>query len=128
MEITYFSCLLGMVVFNAVNIVRHLIKGDILEYFTPYLDLDNMIGFVFLAVISTIVATSMNNFSLSYMQVSTMSAFGGLSTIVTIAAGVLFAHEKLYTFHIIGLTLIIIRMVGVSVIAIKKEKKQNNKL
>ena len=127
MEITYFSCMLGMVAFNAVNIVRHLINGDILEYFTPYLDLDNMIGFVFLAVISTIVATSMNNFALSYMQASTMSAFGGLSTMVTVAVGVIFAHEKLYTFHIIGLVLIVIRMVGVSAIAIRKEKKLSNK-
>ena len=123
MEITYFSCMLGMATFNAVNIVRHLINGDILEYFTPYFNLDNMIGFVFLAVISTIVATSMNNFALSYMQASTMSAFGGLSTMVTVAVGVIFAHEKLYTFHIIGLVLIVIRMVGVSAIAIRKEKK-----
>jgi drug/metabolite transporter (DMT)-like permease len=126
MEITYFSCMLGAAAFNGVNIVRHLIKGDILEYFTPYFDLDNMVGFVFLAVISTIVATGMNNFALKYMQVSTMSAFGGLSTMVTIAVGVIFAHEKLYTFHIIGLTLIVIRMVGVSVIAIRKEKNKRN--
>jgi drug/metabolite transporter (DMT)-like permease len=127
MEITYFSCLLGMVAFNAVNVVRHLIKGDILEYFTPYLSLDNMVGFVFLAVISTIVATSMNNFALKYMQVSTMSAFGGVSTMVTVAAGVLFANEKLYLFHIIGLSLIVIRMIGVSAIAIRKEKNQMKK-
>jgi drug/metabolite transporter (DMT)-like permease len=126
MEITYFSCMLGAAAFNGVNIVRHLIKGDILEYFTPYFDLGNMVGFVFLAVISTIVATGMNNFALKYMQVSTMSAFGGLSTMVTIAVGVIFAHEKLYTFHIIGLTLIVIRMVGVSVIAIRKEKNKRN--
>ena len=127
MEITYFSCMLGAVAFNAVNIVRHLIKGDILEYFTPYFDLDNMVGFVFLAVISTIVATSMNNFALKYMQVSTMSAFGGVSTMVTVAAGVLFANEQLYAFHMIGLSLIVIRMVGVSAIAIKKEKNQMKK-
>jgi drug/metabolite transporter (DMT)-like permease len=121
--------MLGAVAFNAVNIVRHLVKGDILEYFTPYFDLDNMIGFVFLAVISTIVATGMNNFALKYMQVSTMSAFGGVSTMVTVAAGVLFANETLYVFHIIGLSLIVVRMVGVSAIAIRKEKKsaENNK-
>ena len=125
MEITYFSCMLGAAVFNAINVVRHLIEGDILNYFTPYFNLDNMIGFVFLAVISTIVATSMNNFALSHMQVSTMSAFGGLSTLVTIAAGVMFGGEHLYTFHYIGLSLIVARMVGVSVIAIKKEKQKN---
>ena len=66
---------------------------------------------------------------MKYMQVSTMSAFGGVSTMVTVAAGVLFANEKLYAFHIIGLSLIVVRMVGVSAIAIMKEKKsaENNK-
>ena len=129
MEITYFSCMLGMVVFNAINIVRHLFRGDILSYFKPYFNLENMVGFIFLAIISTIIATGMNNFALGHMQVSTMSAFGGVSTMVTIAAGVLFNNEKLFPFHVIGLVLIVIRMVGVSYIAIRKESrgKKNNR-
>ncbi len=123
MEITYISSWLGMVVFNAVNVVRHLANGTILTYFAPYMSIENMVGFVFLAVISTVIATGMNNFALGKMQVSTMSAFGGLSTLVTIAVGVLFNNETLYPFHIIGMILILIRMVGVSWIQIRKTNK-----
>ncbi len=123
MEITYVSCMLGAVAFNAVNVVRHLIVGDILHYFDPFFSLDNLLGFAFLGIVSTIVATGMNNFALGRMQSSTMAAFGGISTLVTVAVGVIFGGEHLYLYHIIGLSLIVIRMVGVSVIAIRREKQ-----
>ena len=123
MEITYFSCLTGAAAFNGVNVIRHLINGSIGTYFMPYLNIDNMIGFVFLAIISTIVATGMNNFALARMQVSTMSAFTGLSTLVSIAIGVIFAHETLYWYHKVGIILIIIRVVGMIFLTVGNNKK-----
>lgn len=77
-------------------------------------------GFLFLSILCSVVATVMNNYALARMQVSTMSAFGGLSTLVTIAAGVLLGGEKLYLYHVIGLVLIVSRMVGVSYLEIRK--------
>ena len=124
MEITYVSCMLGAIVFNAVNVVRHLIVGDIVRYFEPYFDFENMVGFFVLAILSTIVATAMNNFALSKMQSSTMAAFAGISTLVTIAVSVALGGETLRPFHFIGLSFILVRMVGVSVIAIRREKKR----
>lgn len=124
MEITYISCALGALIFNAVNLVRHLVRGDILSYFTPYFDADNLVGFIVLAILSTIVATAMNNFALSRMQVSTMAAFGGLSTLTTVVIGVLIGNETLYYFHYIGLALILARMIGVSVIAIRRDRQK----
>lgn len=124
MEVTYISAMLGAVVFNAINVVRHLIVGDILTYFKPFLDGENLVAFFYLAVVSTIVATGMNNFALGRMQPSTMAAFGGLSTIVTIMVGVIFGGEQLYYFHFIGLPLILIRMIGVSWISIRKDRKK----
>ena len=123
MEVTYISAMLGAVAFNAINLVRHLANGTILHYFDPFLSWSNLVAFFYLAVVSTIVATGMNNFALGRMQTSTMAAFGGLSTIVTIAIGVIFSGEKLYYFHFIGLPLILIRMIGVSWIAIKRDRR-----
>jgi drug/metabolite transporter (DMT)-like permease len=121
-EITYISSALGTIVFNFINIARHIAQGNILHYFDPYFDLQNMIGFVFLSVLSTIVATSMNNYALSKIQVSTSSAFSGVSTLVTIIIGVVVSSEKLYPYHIIGLSLIVLRMIGVSYIGLKRQK------
>lgn len=125
MEVTYFSAMLGMIAFNTVNVARHIINRDLFEYFSPLFNLQNLIGFIFLAIISTIVATGMNNFALSKIQTSTSSAFSGLSTVVTIGIGVVFANEKLYYFHYIGIILILIRMIGVSYISLKKAKNVN---
>ena len=124
MEVTYVSCMLGAVVFNAVNIVRHLFAGDILHYFDPYFNWNNLIGFAFLAILSTIVATGMNNFALGRMQSSTMAAFGGISTFVTIGVGMALGGETLETYHIVGLVFILARMIGVSYIAIKRDRQQ----
>lgn len=123
-DITYFSCLLGMIVFNFANVIRHLIAGDILHYFDPYFQPENIVGFLFLSVLSSIVAVAMNNFALSKIQVSTMAAFGGVSTIVTIVIGIIFGHESLEFYHFIGLPFIILRMVGVSAISIIKGKRK----
>lgn len=113
MEITYFSCFMGAVAFNGINIIRHLINCDISGYFVPFMNADNLVGFVFLAIISTIIATGMNNFALARMQVSTMSAFTGLSTLVSIILGVMFNNEELHFYHNIGITLIMIRVIGI---------------
>ncbi len=126
MEITYTSVILGTVAFNLVNVVRHIINGNILNYFEPFLSVENMIGFVFLAVLSTIVATGMNNFAVSKLQLSTMAAFSGVSTLTTIFVGAVFEGEKILPFHIIGFTLIFIRMFGVSAINIINDKKKRS--
>lgn len=124
MEITYVSAALGALVFNTVNVVRHLTKGDILHYFDPFLSVQNLIGFGVLAILSTIVATAMNNYALGRIQVSTMAAFGGLSTLVTVLIGVFIGGEELYYFHYIGFALILARMIGVSVLTIRRDKKR----
>lgn len=124
LEITYFSCLLGTLVFNAISVVKHLCQGDIIHYIDPYFNPDNILGFITLSIVSTIFCTLMNNFSMTRLQASTMSAFGGVSTVVTILIGVLFLDERLYYFHYIGFTLILIRIIGVSYIAIKKDRQK----
>lgn len=124
MEVTYVSCMLGALVFNAVNIVRHLVVGDILHYFDPYFDWNNLLGFAFLAILSTIVATGMNNFALGRMQTSTMAAFSGISTFITIGVGMAFGGETLETYHLVGLVFILARMIGVSYIAIKRDRQK----
>ena len=123
MEITYVAVCLGALVFNFANVIRHLIVGDIQNYFVPLLDKENLLGFAFLGIVCTIVGTGMNNLALRRMQASTMSAFGGVSTFVAVISGVLLNGEKLYLFHVIGLSLILIRMIGVSYIQIKRTQK-----
>ena len=124
LEVSYFACVLGAVVFNAISVVKHLVQGNIINYFDPYFNPDNIIGFITLSIVSTIFCTLMNNFAMTRLQASTVSAFGGVSTIVTILIGVVFLKENLYYFHYIGFALIFVRIIGVSWIAIKKDKQR----
>lgn len=123
-EVSYTASILSATFFNSVNVIRHLFKGDLLHYFDPYFDVHNLIGFVFLGVGCTVVAASMNNFALGRLPVTTTTAFGGISTFVTITIGCLVGKERLYGFHLIGLTLILIRMIGVSWITIRMQKQK----
>lgn len=123
LDITYITCIEGTLIFNFVNIIKHLINGDILNYFTPYFNRENIIGFIYLSVISTIFAVIMQNYSLSKAKPSSISAFSGISTLVTISVGILFLNEKIFMYHIIGTALIFIRMIGVTVIDIKKSRQ-----
>ena len=123
-DITYISCMLGAVAFNAVNIIRHIIVGDIIHYFDPYLIPENLLSFLFLGVGSTIIATAMNNYAISKVPMSTLAAFGGVSTVVTVLVGVTLGAESIRFYHLIGFPLIFARMVGVSAITIMKDRKK----
>ncbi len=114
MEITYFMNMVGMVVFNGINVVRHLISGNLTEYFAPMSHMENVIGLIFLGVCSSVLATLMNNYALGKLPVALVSSFGGLTTVTTIALGVLFNNEKLYGYHIVGTALILIGIIGMS--------------
>ena len=122
MEISYLYALSGAAAFNLFNVIRHIAEGTLFSYFAPLTDLNNLTGFLFLSVMGSIVAITMANYAFSKMQITTVAAFGGISTLTTIVLGVVFRNESVYYYHIIGLTLVFIRLFGVYYIAKKREK------
>ena len=123
-DVTYISCMLGAVAFNSVNVVRHISAGSILHYFDPYFIPENLLGFLVLGIASTIIATAMNNYAISKVPMSTQAAFGGISTIVTVFVGVVFGGEAIQIYHLIGFPFILARMIGVSAITIRNDRKK----
>ena len=124
LEITYASSMLGALIFNAVNIVRHIAARDILHYFDPFFSLPNLVGFVFLGIVCAVLASVIGNYCLSRMQISVTAAFTGVSTLVSVIAGVFLRDERLYFYHFVGLSLIALRMIGVTLISARREKKK----
>ncbi len=124
MEITFFTTMVGAVVFNAINITRHLSLGTITTYFKPLENLENIIGLLFLSILSSIVATAMNNYGLSKIQASSVSALSGIGIIVSVLLGVFVNGDILEWYHIVGAVLMFIGGVGINRIAALK--KQNN--
>lgn len=120
MEVTYFSAIVGAIVFNAINFVIMAKSGTLLTFFNPLFDVENIIAFVFLSILSTILATLMNNFAISKIQASSISALGALSTVVTIVIGVIFKGDKISWYHIIGTALILCGSVGINYLTQKR--------
>ncbi len=121
-EITFFTTMTGAVAFNLINIVRHLSLGTITSYFKPLMNIQNIIGLLFLSIASSIVATMMGNYGLSKIQASSVSALGGISTITSIVLGVLVNNEVLRWYHIVGAILILTGGIGINKLA----KNKNN--
>ncbi len=123
-EITFFTTMVGAVVFNGINVVRHLTAGTIATYFEPLFSVENLVGFLFLSLLSSIAATVMNNYALSRIQASSVSALSGISTITSIVAGVLVNHEILHWYHVVGAVLILVGGIGVNYLAQKKIEQE----
>lgn len=124
-EVTYFSAVVGAVVFNAINLVIMTKNGTVSTFFTPLFDIKNIIAFVFLSILSTILATLMNNFAISKIQASSVSALGALSTVVTIVVGVIFKGDKIGWYHIVGTALILCGSIGINYITQKRAALRN---
>lgn len=114
MEISCFSSFVGCIGFNSVNIVRHTFSGTVLSYFKPLLSVENLMGFAFLSVLSSIVAVSLGNYALSRIQIFKTAAFSGLSTVYTIILGIIIYNEALHIYHIVGTALILLGIYGVN--------------
>ena len=97
-EITFFASMFGAVMFNGINVGIHAVNGMLSTYFAPLL---------YLSLIYSVIATVMSNYCYAKIQASLAAALGGISTIVTIVVGVLFNHETLYLYHIVGTVMIL---------------------
>lgn len=125
-EITYAMTLMGALVFNTISVIRHIADNTLNTYFDPFMNAENIIGFVFLGILSSIIATIFNNYALGKVQASTAAAIAGLASVVTVAAGVILNGEQLYWYHYVSIALIIIASFGVGFIDEKKKTKNKS--
>ncbi|EJL25317.1 DMT family transporter [Brevibacillus sp. BC25] len=123
-DMTYMVALLGFLFFNGWSVIRHSAEGTLSTYFAPFASSAFIISIVFLGILSSLMTSFMTNFALSKMEASKLSVFNNLSTLVTIAAGVIFLQEQLAYYHLIGAVMIIIGVIGTNFLG-AKSKKQN---
>lgn len=122
MEITYFMAWTGAIAFNVINFGINVFNGTLSTYFALLADPTNVAQLAFLAIVCSIVATSMGNFALSEIQASTVSTIGGLTTVVTVLSGVFVKNEQFTLYHLIGMICILASAVGVAYVKESKKK------
>jgi len=131
-DLTYTMTVIGFISFNLIAIASHISKGTITAYFKPFTNGTFLISILYLGLLSSLLTALLLNYSLSYIEAAKISVFSNLSTLITIIAGVIFLHEKISYFHIIGTIMIIFGVIGTNFlgkkgIALKKKNISMNK-
>lgn len=124
-EISFFMVRTGAVFFNLVLLISK-IKGDKLRFY--FVSLQNsyfLISMLYLSIFSSILAFFLVNYSLSKLEAAKVSAFYNLSTVISVAAGVLILKEDFSLLKFAGMLVIITGVFGISVY--KKRGGNNEK-
>ena len=119
--LTYIMTVIGMIAFNGIAIIQHIIYHTLTAYVTPLINSDFLVAILYLGVFSSLGTSFLSNYALSKIEASKMSVFNNLATLITIFAGVMILHETLQYFHIIGAAIIIIGVIGTNYFGRKKE-------
>ncbi|KAB2451767.1 DMT family transporter [Bacillus sp. CH126_4D] len=132
MDLTYTMTVIGFISFNLIAIASHISKGTIAAYFEPFTNGTFLISILYLGLLSSLLTALLLNYSLSYIEAAKISVFSNFSTLITIIAGVIFLHEKISYFHIIGTIMIIFGVIGTNFlgkkgIVVKKKNISMNK-
>lgn len=121
MDLTYIMTVIGFLSFNIISIIDNIMRNTIVYYFKPLLDINFLISMIYLGVLSSLITSFLSNYALSKIDASKMSVFGNLSTVITMFVGVVFLHEELRYYHIIGAVIIIVGIIGTNFLG-KKDK------
>ena len=112
LEMSYTMIVISFIFFNTMSIGRHIINGTSGNFFAPLSEPGFIVSFVYLGVLSSLVASLLTNYALSKIDASKMCVFTNLSTVISIIAGVFFLKENIHFYHIIGSLMIISGVVG----------------
>jgi drug/metabolite transporter (DMT)-like permease len=112
MELTYFMMGMGALVFNSIALILDIVNNNMGNFFSPLFNRNFVVSVVYLGLLSSVVAYYLMNYTLSRLPASRSSVFANLSTIVSIAAGVVILHEKFYLYHLIGSAMILAGIIG----------------
>ncbi|HDR7517677.1 DMT family transporter [Bacillus mobilis] len=132
MDLTYTMTVIGFISFNLIAIASHISKGTITVYFKPFTNGTFLVSILYLGLLSSLLTALLLNYSLSYIEAAKISVFSNLSTLITIIAGVIFLHEQISYYHIIGTIMIIFGIIGTNFlgnkgIVVKKKNISMNK-
>ena len=107
----------GAVFFNLLRLTAFPAKGF---YFQGFTRIGSLFPLIYLGLLSSVGAFFLVNYMLKKMAVAKVAAFHNLTTVVSVAAGVIFRGEALGPYHLVGGSLILIGVWGIN--ALDKSK------
>ncbi|MEJ9231349.1 DMT family transporter [Peribacillus butanolivorans] len=120
--LTYVMTLFGFVAFNSMAIINHIINQSISSFFLPLTSSSFLISIVYLGALSSLLTGFLSNYALSILPASKMSVFSNLATLITIIAGVIFLHESIHYYHVVGAMIILVGVIGTNYFGSNRSK------
>ncbi|ENQ3105301.1 Permease of the drug/metabolite transporter (DMT) superfamily [Bacillus sp. 491mf] len=126
-DVTYMMTVIGFICFNTLSIGNHIATGTMHLYFKPFTSPLFLASILYLGILSSLLTAFLSNYALSIVEASKMSVFSNMSTLITMFAGVIFLHEEIAYYHIIGAIMIILGVLGTNFLDEKfvSAKKKN---
>ena len=111
--LTYVMTFFGFVTFNSMAVINHIINQSISTFLYP----SQIVHFSFQSYILghyrfTVYCFFIKLCIISILPASKMSVFSNLATLITIIAGVIFLHESIHYYHVVGAMIILAGVIG----------------
>lgn len=112
-DLTFVMFTFSFIFFNVLALVQSVRTGSsIREYFSVLQDPAVLISILFLACFASLGNAILGIKVLAKLEASKATVFTNLGTVISIVAGVLFLHETIEPYHIVGSALIIVGILG----------------
>ncbi|HWR60538.1 MAG TPA: DMT family transporter [Clostridia bacterium] len=111
-EITFVMMWTGAIVFNLFYLASGAINKEPARYFEAMKTMNTLIPILYLGILSSVCAFFMVNYMLSKLPAASSSVFSNLTTVISIAAGVLVRHEAFHWYQLAGGFIIILGVWG----------------
>lgn len=114
MDITLFLSFTACVIFNLISVAIHVRSGTMSLYFAPFKAPGFLWSILYLGILSTFLTSFLGNNALASIPASQVAIFNNLSPVISVFGGVLFLHETLHIWHIIGGVMVLAGIFGVN--------------
>ena len=114
MDITLFMSFTACVIFNLISVAIHARSGTMSLYFAPFKTPGFLWSILYLGILSTFLTSFLGNNALASIPASQVAIFNNLSPVISVFGGVLFLHETLHIWHIIGGVMVLAGIFGVN--------------
>ncbi|MCM3747069.1 DMT family transporter [Paenibacillus pasadenensis] len=127
-EILFLLQGIGFVSFIGWAVARHALSGTLEQLAAPLSNNSFILDILYLGILASLVTSLTSIYALSRISASITSVFSNLSTVVSIAAGMVLLGESMTAASLIGSVLIIAGAVGTAVFGRRSAamKKRND--
>ena len=92
-------------------------------WISPLKNTDVLLSILYLAVVSSIFAFTLINYTLNHLTVGYTLIFSNFTSVISVVAGVLILNESFTTLQLYGVCIILASVFAVSVYNLKRDKK-----